>query len=88
MGTLKVIGSRFCKDTLYGIHVLKRVSDDFEFIDVTDMANMRAFLKLRDEKHEVFDSVRERDGIGFPVYVLPSGAVTLDINKALGVFEG
>lgn len=55
-----------------------------EYIDITASTdNLREFLALRDHD-PVLAPVRERGGIGVPLFVREDGAKTLDLDEALG----
>jgi glutaredoxin-related protein len=55
---------------------------EFEYIDITDsMRNLKSFLKLRD-KHEAFEFVRNRSGVGIPA-LLVDGKIILNITEAI-----
>ena len=81
---MKVLGSEICS----GCREFKQLADerglDTEFIEITqDVASLRMFLQLRD-REPVFDQIRREGRIGIPCFVREDGAVTLDLNEALG----
>lgn len=81
---MKVYGSEICIDCREFKALMAERGFEVEYVDITEnTANLREFLKLRD--HEAaFDAIKERGGIGIPAFVREDGAVTLDLNTALG----
>ena len=78
---MKVYGAEICIDCRNYKHIAKERNLDLEYVDITENTmNLREFLQLRDSAKE-FDPVRERGGIGIPVFV-DGDKVTLDINEA------
>ena len=56
---------------------------DFQFVEITESTdNLRAFLKLRDTRKELFE-VREEGRIGIPCFVREDGSLTLDPAQVL-----
>ena len=81
---LKVYGSEICGDCREFKALMAERGFAVDYVDITeDVANLRAFLQLRDHE-KAFDEVRERGSIGIPVFVKEDGEVTLDLNTALG----
>ena len=55
---------------------------EFDYIDITEsMKNLKAFLKLRD-KHDEFEFVRRRNGVGVPALVIDD-KIVLNITEAV-----
>lgn len=80
---MKVYGSKICS----GCREFKAMAEqrglEVEFVEITEsVANLRAFLKLRDE-NPLFDTMRAEGRIGIPVFVNDDGQVTHDVNLAL-----
>lgn len=81
---MKVYGSDICIDCRnYKALALSR-GLEAEYVDITESTcNLREFLHIRDTQ-PLFDEVRSRGGIGIPLFVQEDGAMTLDLNEALG----
>lgn len=80
---MKVFGSDICGDCCEFKALMQARGFDVEYVDITEsVANLKAFLKLRDSE-AAFNNVRERGGIGISAFVREDGAVTLDVNAAL-----
>lgn len=80
---LKMYGTRLCPDCVEAEAALTAKKIPFETVDITEStANLKAFLKLRDE-NPLFDAVRAEGGIGVPCFVLDDGRLTLDVHEAL-----
>lgn len=81
---MKVYGSEICIDCREFKAIMAERGFEAEYVDITEnTANLRAFLQLRD--HEAaFEEIKVRGGIGIPAFVREDGAVTLDLNTALG----
>ena len=80
---MKVYGSEICVDCRNYKAVQKRRGFEAEYIDITENTkNLREFLAIRDND-SVFDPVKERGGIGIPLFVHEDGLKTFDINEAL-----
>jgi glutaredoxin-related protein len=80
---MKVYGTDICIDCRN--YKAIQASRDFEaeFIDITEnTANLREFLSIRDHD-AVFDAVKEKGGIGIPLFVREDGTKTFDIDEAL-----
>lgn len=78
---MKVYGSEICIDCRNYKHIAKARNLELEYVDITEnTANLREFLQLRDTA-KAFDEVRERGGIGIPVFV-EGDNVTLDMDEA------
>ena len=81
---MKVYGSEICIDCREFKALMQERGFEVEYVDITEStANLRAFLQLRDHE-QAFDEVKARGGIGIPAFVREDGAVTLDLNTALG----
>lgn len=81
---MKVYGSPICIDC-HNYRALQQ-SRGFEaqYIDITEnTANLKEFLAMRDHD-PVFAPVRERGGIGVPLFVNDDGRKTFDLDEALG----
>ena len=81
---MKVYGSHICIDCRNYQALQARRGFAAEFIDITaSTANLKEFLALRDHD-PVFAPVRERGGIGVPLFVNDDGRKTFDLDEALG----
>lgn len=81
---MKVYGTPICIDCRNYRALQQSRGFAAEYIDVTASTdNLREFLALRDHD-PVLAPVRERGGIGVPLFVREDGAKTLDLNEALG----
>ena len=80
---MKVYGADICIDCRNYKAIRKKRGFAAEYIDITEStANLREFLEIRDTD-PVFVSVKERGGIGIPLFVREDGVKTLDIDEAL-----
>ena len=80
---LKVIGSDLCPDTREALEKLDAAGAAYEFLNITEsMENLASFLAIRD-KDELFIPVKERGGIGVPLFLFEDGTKTLDTDEAL-----
>ena len=80
---MKVYGSDICIDCRNYKAIQKNRGFDAQYIDITENTlNLREFLQLRD-REAAFEPVRQRGGIGIPLFVREDGAVTLDMDEAL-----
>lgn len=80
---LKMYGTPLCPDCVEVEAALAAKKIPFENVDITaSTANLKAFLKLRDE-NPLFDAVRAEGGIGVPCFALDDGRLTLDVREAL-----
>jgi Glutaredoxin-related protein len=82
---LKIYTSEICSGCrAFKEGVKDRVLDEkAEFIAITEsVANLRAFLSLRDTRPE-FKDIRAGNRIGIPCFVNDDGSLTFDPNEAL-----
>ena len=79
---MKVYGAQICIDCRNYKAIQKARGFEAEYTEITeDTGKLKEFLKLRD--HEpVLAPVRERGGIGIPLFVMEDGRKTLDIDEA------
>lgn len=81
---MKVYGTPICIDCRNYRALQTRRGFVAEYVDITEStANLREFLALRDHD-PVFAPVRERGGIGVPLFVREDGCKTFDLDEALG----
>ena len=75
---LKIYGSMLCKDCVQCVADLKHANVAFEFYDFADsLANLKAFLSLRDNC-ALFDDAKREGYIGIPCIVDDDGNVRVD----------
>ena len=80
---MKVYGSDICIDCRNFKAIQKNRGFEAEYIDITENTqNLREFFHFRDNE-PVFEPVRQRGGIGIPLFVREDGMKTLDIDEAL-----
>ena len=81
---MKVYGSEICRDCRDFKALMAERGFEVDYIDITEsVGNLREFLNLRDHD-AAFNPVKERGSIGIPAFVNDDGAVTVDLNTALG----
>lgn len=79
---MKVYGADICIDCRNYKAIQKNRGFEVEYIDIMEnTSNLKEFLKIRDVD-PVFDPVRERHGIGIPLFVREDGVKTFDIDEA------
>lgn len=79
---MKVYGTEICIDCRNYKAIQENRGFEAEYIDITEnTANMKEFLAIRDQD-PLFEEVRERHGIGIPLFVREDGVKTFDINEA------
>ena len=80
---MKVYGSEICVDCRNFKAIQNNRGFEVEYIDITENTkNMREFLAIRDND-PVFDEVKQRGGIGIPLFVREDGQKTFDLNEAM-----
>lgn len=80
---MKFYGTMLCKDCLEAREALNAAGVLFDYVDITtSTANLKAFLRLRDE-NAAFSDVRKSGAIGVPCYVMDDGSVSLDTAALL-----
>lgn len=80
---IKVYGSSLCPDCINFEHNLKKNNLEYEYVDIhKNMANLKAFLKLRDN-NAAFDNTKANGYIGIPAIVYEDLSVDLDWEKYL-----
>jgi glutaredoxin-related protein len=79
---MKVYGTDICIDCRNYKAIQASRGFEAEFIDITEnTSNLREFLAIRD-KDAVFEAVKEKGGIGIPLFVREDGTKTFDIDEA------
>ena len=80
---MKVYGAEICVDCRNYKAIQANRGFEAEYIDITaSTGNLREFLAYRDSE-AAFVPVKERGGIGIPLFVNEDGRVTLDQDEAL-----
>lgn len=79
---MKVYGADICIDCRNYKAIQKRRGFEAEYIDIIEnTTNMKEFLRIRDID-PLFEEVRERGGIGIPLFVREDGTKPFDIDEA------
>ena len=79
---MKVYGAQICADCRNFKAIQKSRGFEAEYVDITeDTGKLKEFLQIRDHD-PVLAPVRERGGIGIPLFVNEDGKKTLDIDEA------
>lgn len=74
----KIYGSEMCPDCVACKKNFDYYGVAYEFIDINEnLANLSAFLKLRDNDH-VFDRCKEINDIGLPAILNEDGSIFLN----------
>ena len=80
---MKVYGADICIDCRNYKAIQQKRGFEAEYVDIVENTkNLREFLEIRDNDL-VFAPVKERHGIGIPLFVREDGAKTFDIDEAL-----
>ena len=80
---LKVYGADICTDCRNFKALVNNRSLVVEYIDITEnVINLREFLKIRDNS-DIFNDVKQRGGIGIPLFINDDQSMTFDVNEAL-----
>ena len=77
---LIVYGAKQCPDVAACREDLDMAGVPYEYRDIGDIANLKAFLKYRDTE-PVFYAVKADGKIGIPCMIAPTGEVTLEWQK-------
>ena len=77
-------GAEICGDCRDALALFREKGfTGYEYVDITASTdNLRAFLKLRDTRKELFEG-REEGRIGIPCFVREDGSLTLDPAQVL-----
>ena len=80
---MKVYGTDICIDCRNYKAIQKNRGFEAEYIDITENTDhLKEFLAIRDEE-DLYAPVREKHGIGIPLFVREDGTKTFDIDEAL-----
>lgn len=79
---MKVYGADICIHCRNYKAIQKARGFEAEYIDIIENTTvLKEFLKIRDTS-PLFDEVKERNGIGIPLFVREDGTMTHDIDEA------
>ena len=79
---IKVYGTDICIDCRNYLAIQKSRGFEAEYINIiANTTNLREFLKIRD-LDPIYDSIREINGIGIPLFVREDGVKTFDFDEA------
>lgn len=79
---MKVYGAQICIDCRNYKAIQKKRGFDAEYIEITeDTGKLKEFLSIRDHD-PLYAPLREKGGIGIPLFVNEDGQKTFDINEA------
>ncbi len=81
-----VYGTTACPMTMKALSELAAAGTEYEFRNFAkDTQSIKDFLALRDQAENagIFDSVRQRHGIGIPLFVTADGKVTAELEEAV-----
>lgn len=81
---VKFYGSHICSGCREALELFqKKEFTGFEFIEITETTdNLRAFLKLRDERPELQEAKRE-GRIGIPCFLREDGSIVMEPEELL-----
>lgn len=80
---MKVYGAQICIDCRNYRVIQKNRGFEAEYIEITeDTGKLKEFLGIRDHD-PIFEEVRNRGGIGIPLFVNEDGRKTFDMDEAL-----
>lgn len=78
----KVYGSNICIDCRNYKAIQENRRFEAEYLEITESTDiLKEFLEIRDTD-PIFEAVRERHGIGIPLFVNEDGTKTFDIDEA------
>ncbi len=87
---MKVImyGAEICPDCVEAKEILSNKSDiELDYRNITkSTALLKEFLAYRDHE-EIFASIKERGGIGIPLFILEDGTKTFEVTDFTNVDE-
>lgn len=79
---MKVYGAEICIDCRNYRAIQKKRGFEAEYIEITqDTGKLKEFLKIRDHD-PLYEVLREKGGIGIPLFVNEDGRKTFDIDEA------
>lgn len=79
---MKVYGADICIDCRNYKAIQKSRGFEAEYVDIIESTtNLKEFLKIRDTE-DIFKPVKEKGGLGIPLFVNDNGDMTFDIDEA------
>ena len=79
---MKVYGTEICIDCRNYKAIQAKRGFEAEYINITEnTTNLKEFLKIRDHA-DLFAPLREKGGLGVPLFVREDGAMTFDFDEA------
>ncbi|MBQ9179440.1 MAG: hypothetical protein IJ132_01405 [Firmicutes bacterium] len=80
---VKIYGTPICEDTVDALAKLDAKGIEYEYVNfIEDTEKLAEFLKIRDTE-AIYAPVKERGGIGMPLFIFEDGTMTLDTDEAL-----
>lgn len=80
---MKVYGAQICIDCRNYKAIQASRGFEANYVDITEStANLKEFLLIRDHS-PLYAGMREKGGIGIPLFVKEDGEMTLDIDQAM-----
>ncbi|QAT50286.1 glutaredoxin [Caproiciproducens sp. NJN-50] len=85
MDSLIIYGSHLCPNTLYSIIKCKDKGIQFRFKDISaNLADLKEFLTIwSEDSDKLFQQAKDQGMIGLPLFILPDGTKTRDLNGVL-----
>lgn len=84
---LVIYGTDTCKDCVDAKALLDAKGIRYLFLEFSDsIGNLKRFLKIRDT-NPMFDAVKEKGGVGVPLFVLEDGTMTFDVEEVITKVE-
>lgn len=85
---IPLVGTWLCPDCRAVVERAKAEGMEFEFHDVLEnLQDMRLYLKIRESHPEVFDPLRADNKVGVPLFVLPDGTISVDMEVGLAALR-
>ena len=80
---LIIYGTKTCKDCVDALEVLEQKNVRYLFLEFSDsIGNLKRFLKISDT-NPMFNPVKEKGGIGVPLFVFEDGTMTFELDDVL-----
>lgn len=78
-------GEKDCPGCLEAKKELDAAGISYEFHDLAEVKNLKAFLELRDNL-DIYDEVKAAGKVGIPTFILPNDKVTMDLDEVKKFF--
>lgn len=76
---MRFYGTAQCPDCVSAVEQLKNRDISYEYADIMEsIADLKAFLKLRDSRAE-FEEIKKEGSIGIPCFVEDDGSIRFQI---------